>query len=213
MSSVEVWLFGMNPRRSMRNGYFTTCVLQFHLQHGWGVWRPALILHLLADSLLHYPGLLSTFSECTCCKFLGIFAHGRRTLLSIFPSLVSHKQLTACFKVDTDSTHLTWCSYSSHFTRWYFLYCLPEDITWNNKTSISFLVEFLYRESISVWRGEQDIHSHRLYACWHAVIWAVLWHDRCSHRHLMYIWVSISYTCIYGWGYHRHLVRIWVSVL
>lgn len=57
--------------------------------------------------------------------------------------------------------------------------------------SFSFPPELWDWESLFVWGSQQNLHSHWQLTGRHAVIWTMLWYDRCCYRRLLYIRVSV----------------------
>ena len=59
--------------------------------------------------------------------------------------------------------------------------------------------ELWHGEGVSVWRHIKDLHRHGLVASGHAVVRALLWHDRRRHRPLLHLRVSCrELVCVCG---------------
>ena len=55
--------------------------------------------------------------------------------------------------------------------------------------------EFRYWKSFSLWCCQQNLHCNRQLPGGYAVLWTLLWHDRCCHWCVLYIWVSAYTLC------------------
>lgn len=63
----------------------------------------------------------------------------------------------------------------------------------SREPGIHVLVAFRDWEGLPVWCRQQDLHRHRQLSCGHAVLWALLRHDRCCHWRLVHLRVRCEF--------------------